>query len=195
MKNSNNSIKSFIREIAIVVIGILIALFINNWNEKIKHEKFINKTLYAISEEIRYSKNDIEEVLRKHYKTINALNASYDDTDESIRDFFIKMEGFQIPEVKNIGLRFFIANSAELVDYEVISDLSEIEFISKGFEMKHTKLSDFLYANLNNTEKKNKEIVADLLIELTDSEEDLVELYENFLLKHKASLQQSTKRQ
>ena len=193
MSNSNSSIKSFIREIAIVVIGILIALFINNWNEDIKHKKFINKALYAIGEEIRYSKNDIEEVLPKHYKSINSLNSSYDNHDESIRDVFVKINGFQVPEIRNIGLRFFVSNSAELVDYEIISDLSEIEFVSKGFEMRLSKLSDLVYAKMDNTEKRIKKMVVELLVELTDSEEDLVELYEDFLAKHEASLRQSAK--
>ena len=69
MKTSSTGIKHFIREIAVVTIGILLALFINNWNETVKHEKFISKALYAIGQEITYSKNKIEEVLPKHYKT------------------------------------------------------------------------------------------------------------------------------
>ncbi len=188
MKASKSSIQAFLREIAVVVIGILIALFINNWNEDIKNRKFIEKTLYAIGEEIRYSKKDIEGILPKHYKTINALTSSQDDSNESVREVFEKIDGFQIPEIKNIGLRFFISSNAELVDYKLIADLSEIEFISKGFEMKLSKLSDLVYAQMESKGKKYKSSIAELLIELTDSEEDLVELYEEFLSEYKASL-------
>lgn len=191
MKTSNNSIKAFLREIAVVVIGILVALFINNWNEDLKNKRFIKKTLYAIGEEIAYSKKDIEEILPKHYKTINALYASQDNTEESVRDVFMNIDGFQVPEIKNIGLRFFISNNAELVDYQLISDLSEIEFITKGFELKFSKLSDLVYAQMDSTEGIYKNRIAELLVELTDSEEDLVELYEVFLSAYEVSLQKS----
>ena len=192
MKDSNRSIISFFREVAIVVIGILVALFINNWNEGLKHEKFVSKALYAIGEEIKYSKDAIEEILPKHYKTINLLNTSISKDNESLREVFVKINGFQIPEIRNIGLRFFVSNSADLVDYAIISDLSEIEFTSKGFEIKLSKLTDLVYSKMESTSEKDKNMAAELLVELTDSEEDLIELYEDFLSKHYGALHQNT---
>ena len=116
MKYSNKSILSFFHELAIVVIGIPVALFINNWNEGLMHEKFVSNALYAIGEEIKYSKDAIEGILPKHYKTINLLNASITKDNESIREVFVKINRFQIPEIKNFGLRFFVSNSADLAD-------------------------------------------------------------------------------
>lgn len=63
----------FFCEIVVVVIGIFIVLFINNWNEDIKNRKFIEKMLYVIGEEIWYSKKDIEGIFFKYYKIINVL--------------------------------------------------------------------------------------------------------------------------
>lgn len=190
MKSSKDHILSFIREITIVVIGILVALFINNWNEDIKQRKFINKTFYAIGEEIRFSKNEIEGILDKHYRTIDSIQASYDNQEESLRDILIKMEGFQIPEIKNIGLRFFVTHSAELVNYEIISDLSEIEFFNNSYEMKIAKLNDIVYTYMESTEKKDKNLFIQLLADIVENEESLLELYKAFLLKHQDKLQQ-----
>ena len=185
---SKKSIALFIREIAVVVIGVLVALFINNWNESIKQQKFIDRTLYAIGEEIDYSINEINGVLDKHYRTIDSIDVSYDNEEETIRDVFVKLEGFRVPEVKNIGLRYFITSGAELVDYDIISDLSEIEFVNRGFDMKLSKLNDIVYNNMDSTDPSHKSMVTQLLGDLIESEESLLNLYEEFLENHKISL-------
>jgi hypothetical protein len=41
-------IKAFFKEIVPIIIGILVALYINNWNENKKDEKYINQILSSI---------------------------------------------------------------------------------------------------------------------------------------------------
>lgn len=184
-----SKITGFLRELIIVVLGILIALFINNWNEDIQHQRFIDKTLYAIGNEIKASKADIEDGLPKHRRIVDSLFAStYDDT-ETVRDVFVNVEGLQIPEIKNIGLRFFITYNAELVEYEMIADLSEIEFLSDGFRQKMDKLFDLGYDEMDSTAIESKAKVAQLLADVIDDEEGLLELYEEFIEKYASSLE------
>lgn len=190
-----SQIASFLREVSIVVIGVLIALFINNWNEKVKHDKFINKTLFAIGKEIKSSKRDVEKTLDKHILVADSIMASTNYETKSIRQTFIRLGGLQIPEIKNIGLRFFIANNADLVEYEIISDLSEIEFSSKGFELKMNKLLDLSYELMDSKNKEDKIKIAQILSEVIENEEYLLELYNDFLSKYKVSLQQNEKQQ
>ena len=52
-------------EIVLVVIGILIALQINNWNEEHKIKKFENEILYLISENLQIDSIAISTELRK----------------------------------------------------------------------------------------------------------------------------------
>ena len=118
---------SFLREIAIVVLGVLIAVWINNWQQGIANEKYIQKTLAAIEAEIEQNRSNIDTVLTRHQKIMDYLEEHYDSTEETLGDMLIQLGGIQSPEIKNIGLRFFIANKAELVSYDVIAHLSEIE--------------------------------------------------------------------
>jgi glycerol-3-phosphate O-acyltransferase len=191
---SKSYITSFLREIAIVVIGVLIALFISNWNEGIRQKKILNKTLFAISEEIKANKTDLEKVLQRHILTIDSIKANLENDTLTVTQMFVRLGGFQAPEIKNIGLRFFISNNAELVDYELISDLSEIEFANKGFELKLNTLVDYVYDQLDNKTKKSKLKILVLLSDVVESEEGLSELYDEFLSKHEVSLKQSAKR-
>jgi hypothetical protein len=149
----------FLREIAVVVLGVLIALFINNWNEKNKQDRIVAKTLYAIGNEIEYSREEVGETMERHLVTIDTFSARLDNEEGSIGDLFELLSGFQIPEIKNIGLKYFIANNADLVEYELIADLSQLEFASKGFDLKLNQLMDFCYGAIDSQSKKDKERV------------------------------------
>jgi Family of unknown function (DUF6090) len=96
-------LKYAIGEIILVVIGILIALSINNWNEKKKGKEELNQYLSSLKENI---KEDIQvldsltkrrEVIINHSKKerLNFLNKtfSFDDTRyalSSYRDFYLQ---------------------------------------------------------------------------------------------------------
>jgi hypothetical protein len=187
--SEQNQALVFFKEIAIVVIGVLLALFINNWNEGIKQRKIIEKTMHAIEEEIRYTVSELEEMVEKHELTIDTFQVYLDDEDESINEVIYNLGGFQIPEIKNIGLRYFITNNATLVEYDIISDLSEIEFVSRGFHLKVNKLVDFGYDFMDSNSKADKVKFTKMLADVIESEESLLELYEDFLENYKVKLQ------
>ena len=49
----------FLKDIIPVIAGILIALFINEWNSERKDEAYINQVFSTISQELKESKEDI----------------------------------------------------------------------------------------------------------------------------------------
>ncbi|MDG2448386.1 MAG: DUF6090 family protein, partial [Saprospiraceae bacterium] len=55
-----------IGEIALVVIGILIALQINNWNDQLISKRIEQKLLDGIKEELLVNKNQLEDVILNH---------------------------------------------------------------------------------------------------------------------------------
>lgn len=105
----------------------MIAVWINNFQQRIANEKYIQKTLATIESEIEQSRGEIDTILVRHQAIIDYLEENYANTDESIGDLIGRLGGIQSPTIKNIGLRFFIANKAELVSYDVIAHLAEIE--------------------------------------------------------------------
>jgi hypothetical protein len=181
MKKDNNSVLSFFREIAIVVIGVLIAVSLNNLKEKYDNEAYIKKTLTAIENEIVQNKEAINETLELHLALIDTISQMEPDETETLGDLIGRLGGVQAPTVRNIGLRFFIANKAELVDYNIISQLSQIESNSTTLKAKIDRMIDFVYEEINSTDNNSKELFVMHLLNVMDTEQALVELYSIFV--------------
>lgn len=181
MEQKSNRFLSFLKELFVVIIGILIALSINTWNENRKDQEFIDKALFAINEEINLNKTEIQEILDKHLSTIDTIGTYLENDSVSLKDIFGKTQGFQVADLKNIGLRFFVANKAELIDYEIISKLSEIEFSRENLRKKTDKMADFAYDNLESTTEEAKYKLAIYMGDIIDSEGSLLEKYTSYL--------------
>lgn len=177
-RNENNFLK-FFKEIAIVVIGVLVAVSINNLKENIDNKKYIDKTLSTIQKEIIHSKKEVETVLAKHYRLADSIAAKLDN-EERLSEIIFGMGGIQSPEIKNIGLRFFISNKAELVKYETISQLSDIEKAAELLEVKMKRFIDFTFMEMDNHDKKSKQKFLRHLKNVMDSEKRLLKLYSYF---------------
>ncbi|MGA9238930.1 DUF6090 family protein [Robiginitalea sp.] len=63
-----------IGEILLVVIGILIALQVSNWNENMQEEKAIHKVLIEIKEDLIHDKAELKLSLEVHSKDLEAQN-------------------------------------------------------------------------------------------------------------------------
>ncbi|MEM7372377.1 MAG: hypothetical protein AAF587_27405 [Bacteroidota bacterium] len=181
MQVTKQNVISFIRELVIVIIGILIALSINTWNANRKDEIFIEKALFAIEEEISLNQTDIRSIVQKHENTLDTIAIYVDDDHMSLEQIIKRVSGFQVAELKNIGLRFFISDKAELIDYETISMLSEIEFHSETVKTKTQNLVNHLYNKLDSTNKSDKHKFAIYLSDIMNSELKLLKLYDAFL--------------
>ena len=184
-----------IQEIVIVVIGVLIAVLISNYREKSEDEKFIQKTLLAIENEIRLSKSEVDTVLSKHQQIVEYLSENLENDEETLIEVVMKVGGIQSPGVKNISLRFFISNKAELVSFEVISQLSEIEATQALLFEKMNRLIDFIFENPNEKDSDTKIKLIYYLANVIDSEKTLLMRYSDFVETNEALLLENTKQQ
>ncbi len=101
-KNKPNFFAYAIREILLVVIGILIAVSINNWNEKRKQNHELDNILLKVKEDIKNDIVKIDEVLEiyKSADTVfqNILNSKY-KIDDYKRNPDIAFVIFGYPEL------------------------------------------------------------------------------------------------
>lgn len=192
MKNRSR-IVYFLQEIAIVVIGVLIAVSISNYKENINNKAYIQKTLLAMESEIKLSQSSVDSVLTRHFTLIDSLENSIYDDERALGEMISNFGGVQFPLIKNVSLRFFISNKAELVDFDMISQLLEIEEHTKVLSDKMKRLGDFAYDRLNNRAEETKLTFAYLLSDVMDSEEALLESYSKFLDENKDDLKQDAK--
>lgn len=192
MKNKSR-LAYLLQEIAIVVAGVLIAVSINNYKERIDNEQYIEKTLLAIEKEIESSAAAVDTVLNKHYTLLDSLGLHIDDNEQPLGDMVAGFGGVQFPFIKNISLRFFIANKAELMEYAVIAQLLEMEESTRILKDKMNRMADFAYEHINDPSKETKLKFAFLLSDVIDSEESLQEAYAAFLDENATYLQGQTK--
>lgn len=178
----------FLRETAIVVIGVLIAVTIGNYKENSDNENYIKKTLLAIEEEIILSQEEVDTVLKRHLNLLEAIEEETENDEQSLGDLIGNLGGFQVATIKNISLRFFVSNKAELLEFQLISRLLDIEFLSDFLSKKIDKLLDFVIDNINNKESEVKLKFAFLLAEVIETEQQLLSSYAEFLSTYKKDL-------
>lgn len=174
-------LKKLLAEFFTVTIGILIALFINNWKQDYDNKKYMDRVLNSIENDIAESQASIDKIMPRHEALIDSVMHYLDDESISIQEITQQAGGVQYPFIKNIGLRFFISTKADLVDYDIISDLTEMEDSKKLLEKKFDKLMDYVYEAMGNTDRESKIMYIIHLSNVIDSESSLVEQFESYL--------------
>lgn len=180
-----NRILSFIREIVIVILGILIALSINTWNENRKNENYIQKALNTIEEEVKLNKENLLSIYKRHQLTIDSIQAFRNDPSISIRQILKKVHGFQIAETQNLGFKYFVSNRTDLIDFEILTLFSQMESLNQLLTLKTNKLIEHLYDHMESKKETDKFKFLTYLSEVMESEQNLLELYDYYLQKSK----------
>lgn len=155
-------LKYAIGEIVLVVIGILIALSINNWNENLKNKKLETSYLIRISKDLDNDLLDYEgtsELARERNERVLFLEQAIKDAQlvEKSPDYFIKsiayagytyrpaISNHSFEELKSSGRLELINNEdlrisiAKYYDFEF--SYSQFEFIKEDVQLKYNEYS------------------------------------------------------
>jgi hypothetical protein len=188
MKN-RSGILYFLREVSIVVIGVLIAVSIGNYKENEDNEQYVEKTLLAIENEIEISQIELDTVLKRHIRLYEILENEIGNDDQGLGELVSSSGGFQVASIKNVSLRFFVSNKAELLEFQLISQLLEIEAMTEMLSDKIKLMSDFVYEHVNEGNDEVRIKFAYLLANVIDGEQTLLESYASFLEKNNSYLE------
>ncbi|MEM7572643.1 MAG: DUF6090 family protein [Bacteroidota bacterium] len=164
-----------------VVLGILIALFINNWQEGLKNQRFLRSVFSSISQEIADNLEELDQIIPLQEAVIDSLEVHLNDDQLSAGEVIIAADGFKLPTIKNAAWRSFLNTKIELIDYELISILSEIEEAKAFMQIKTSKLMDFIFSAIDNNTAESKQILMMHILNVIDSEEQIQEMHHEFL--------------
>tara|TARA_R110002050_G_scaffold257059_2_gene396171 strand:+ start:618 stop:1202 length:585 start_codon:yes stop_codon:yes gene_type:complete len=181
LMEKSKGILYFLREVSIVVIGVLIAVSIGNYKESEDNAQYLEKTLIAIENEIEISQIELDTVLKRHIRLYEILESEIGENDQSLGELVSGSGGFQVASIKNVSLRFFVSNKAELLEFELISQLLEIELMTGMLSDKIKLMSDFVYDHVNEGNDEVKIKFAYLLANIIDGEQTLLKAYFSFL--------------
>jgi len=151
-------INQLIKDIIPVILGVLIALIINNWNEDRKDKKYLNQIFSSINEELEESKTGIENTIPRQKLLLDSLEVYLDDETVSLFEIMRKAGGIRFTTIKNNSWKAISNSKIELVEYEKISILSDIDEAKDILELQSEKLFDFLINNSEATSKGKKEL-------------------------------------
>jgi hypothetical protein len=133
----------------------------------------------------------VDTVLNRHLRLLEILENEMDNSEQSLGDLVSSSGGFQVASIKNVSLRFFISNKAELLEFQVISQLLDIEAQTELLSDKIERLGDFSYSRINDTTQETKLNFAYLVANVLDSEQALLESYSRFLEENEGFLKKN----
>lgn len=188
-----NQISQLIREIISVIVGILIALLINNWNEKRKDQAYLDQIFISIDRELEESKLDIERVIPKQLALLDSLDRHLANEDISLYYIITRADGIHAPQVKTNSWNAIASSKIELIAYEKLSALAGIQERKENLNNRIEKLLEFVLQNFENTEKEKKGIVRFMVSDIVGAERRFLAAIEALLKEGAANEKEEAK--
>ena len=176
-----------IKETVPVIIGILIALFINNWNEDRKDKKYLNQIFASIEKELEESLIDIERVIPKQMASADSIQTYLNNEEVSIYDILTRANGVHAPRIKTNAWNAIANSKIELISYDKLSALADIEERKENLRWRLEKQMDFMSQNIEKTDKAKKEMLLMTIFDMVGAEKQLQSAIEE-VLKNEAVL-------
>lgn len=180
---SMNKIKSYLKELTIVTVGVLIALIISNIKENHQAKQYKKASIDAVKNEIESNYATLRKALEDHVSLRDTIE-KYSNDNVVLSELIFKSGGLQIFYLENSGLDFYKRNEINLIDFELMSILISLKSSSDLIETKMVKLVDYLYPNLYVDSEESKKLVILYLGNVLNTESQLYQQYENFMKKY-----------
>lgn len=165
-----------------VVLGILIALFIDNCKDDFEDRRFKESILSSIQEELRENVRSINDIKPTQDSLLKIVEENIQNDSLSILDLINRANGFKSPSIKHSSWDAVVNSKLELFEYKTISQMTDIEEGKQNLDSKLNKMMDFVYQNLNAKQKEEKLVLKILIFDVMDSENSLLQSC-NSLLK------------
>lgn len=171
------------KEMFAVSIGILVALIINAFVEIFNNKRFVDRSLDLLSKEHAENIDNIENTIKFHRDLQSALSRSYGKSNVNVGEVIFEQSnnlGFRSVKIKNTAWNNLLGQNIKLLDYEVISLLTDIDFKKESLDEFTIIFNEYLYEHLLDTEEESKFTVVTMLRELIRLELEAKLVYERF---------------
>lgn len=162
--------KYFIKEIIPVTVGILIALSISNWNENRKDKNYINQISSSIDKELNETTEDIIANKKIQNSLIDTLDFYKNYDKISLFNILTKVDGIHMPTIKINSWKAISNSKIELMEYDKISALANIEEQKELLKTKSENLMNFIYPNTKETGIEKKQLLKLMMRDIISTE-------------------------
>lgn len=174
-------LNQIIKETVPVIIGILIALFINNWNEDRKDKKYLNQIFSSIEKELEESNTEIKQVILKQLASVDTLVNYLNNEEISLYHIMMRGNGIHIPTIKTKSWNAIANSRIELIEYEQLSALADIEERKENLTKRIERQMEFIFQNFEKTDRAKKIILRMMTLDIVRAEEELQSQIEEML--------------
>ena len=173
----------FIKEMIPVVIGILIALSIDNWNQSRKDKKYSEEIFALINSELNETLESIKETTPKQKALVDTIEVYASNKDVSILQSVLKAKGIYIATVKMNAWNAFSNSKIELVDYKKLTALSNIEEQKELLKLKSETLMNLILTNSSDNNENQKNVFKMMLMDIIQTQKTMQRDIEAYLKK------------
>jgi hypothetical protein len=174
-------LKKLVIDMIPVVLGVLIALFINEWKQNSDNKRFLANVFESVDKEMELNIMEFNKVLPKQQALIDTVRAYMDNDQIQLVELVSKANGIQVPSVRNTSWKSFLNSKMELVNFETISQLTDIDESKQLMGKKLDGFMDFIIKESVSTSTDSKKLMVIQLLNLIDSEQQLLHLYQTYL--------------
>lgn len=172
--------KKTLIDIVPVLVGILLALIISNWQQTVSEKKYIEESIQAIIQENQSNIDELDNSLRRQAIFIDTLR-KYSSDEYSLFDVIKRVPGLTTPDLRSTTWKFLIQDSKHtLVNYEFINRLAEIEKYETLVNRHNQKVLDMIYQPSFFTDPKVKDVAQVMVADFTEIEKALKKALEDF---------------
>lgn len=179
MKN----IRWFFKETIPVIIGILIALLINSWNEDRKDKKYLNQIFSSIESELEESNLDIKRVIPKQLASADTINVYMNNEKVTLYEIMMKSNGIQKPVIKTNSWNALANSKIELIEYEKLSILSDIQERKENLNQRIERQVKYGFQNFEKSDRNKKMIFQMMILDIIGAEKELQNKIEELIKK------------
>lgn len=172
-------LKKIIKETIPVVLGVLLALLLNNWKESYDSDRYTEEFYGHILEEVKHNSRQIEKVIGSHKSLCDSLDY-YKDKDVSGADVVLVGGGLQMPVLQNTSWKLLQSSQLGQLDFEVMSLLAGAERVEYYLGLDMENLMEALIEYDYSTEALGKQRIKDQVEQLIDKEETLLSIFEMY---------------
>ncbi|MXV37977.1 hypothetical protein GO491_04695 [Flavobacteriaceae bacterium Ap0902] len=166
-------IKILIKEIIPIIVGILIALWINNWNEDQKDKKYISQISSSLDKELIETAEDITYNIKNQKSLVDTIEFYKNDDKISILDIVKKVNGIKMPTIRINSWKAISNSKIELMEYNKVSTLANIEEQKELLKTKNQNLMNFIFPNTKDTGIDKKELLKLMILDIISTEKAL----------------------
>lgn len=139
-------LKKVLADIVPVLVGILLALFINQFQQSRAEKAYIRNSVRSIILENEENIKEIEYALKRQAVFIDTLQNYLNDDEISLSEVLSRARGVYSPDLKSTTWKFLVQDSKHtLVSYEFINRLAEIEKYEVLVNRYNVKIGDIIF--------------------------------------------------